>query len=250
MAKQSGIGDRLYVDGYDLSGDVGAIQTISSTRGEQDVTGLNAAGHERLQTLADSELSFTSFYTGTTTGAGGVGDASGVHAHERLKDPSVMRYVTYLRGTTLGDFGFGLQAKQFDYQLNRAADGALLGTVNAKAGHGTMGEWGYILEDDTTQTTNANGTTLDLGASHGIDDMAFYLHAFAFSGTSVTIIIQTDDNSGFSSATTYGSFTAVSARGAQRLEVAGAPERYIRWRTNAGTFTSVQFAVLAVPLFD
>lgn len=244
MVKQSGIGDRLYVDGYDLSGDVGAIQTISSTRGEQDVTGLNKDAHERLQLLWDSELSFNSFYTGQTS------DTPLVHAHERLKDPSVMRYVTYMRGTTLGDFGFGLQAKQFSYQLNRGADAAILGTVTAKAGHGSGGEWGYILEDDTTQTTNANGTGLDLGATHGVDNMAFYLHAFAFTGTSVTIIIQQDDNSGFSSATTYGSFTAVSGRSAQRLAVSGAPERYLRWRTNSGTFSSVQFAILAVPLFD
>jgi hypothetical protein len=29
MAKQSGLGDNLYVAGYDLSGDIGSLETIS-----------------------------------------------------------------------------------------------------------------------------------------------------------------------------------------------------------------------------
>jgi hypothetical protein len=244
MAKTAAVGDRFFADGYDLSGDIGAVQSLSNTRGEQDVTGLNTAGHERLQLLADGAIEFNSYYTGQAT------DSPLVHAHERFKGHTSMVNCTYLAGTTLGGYGYGLVAKQFAYGMERGADASLLCSVSAKAAGGTAPEWGYILEDTATSTTNENGTALDLGASHGIDDMAFYLHAVAFTGTSVTIIIQTDDNSGFSSATTYGSFTAVSGRTSQRLEVAGAPERYIRWRTNAGTFSSVTFTILACPLYD
>lgn len=244
MVKTAGIGDRFYADGYDLSGDVTAVQNLSLTVGEQNVTGLNKTAMERLQLLADGEISLNSCYTGQAT------DSPLTHAHERLKGKTSMVNCTYLVGTTLGGVGYGLVAKQFEYSLERSSDGGLLGSVNAKCAAGFPPEWGFTLEDSATSTTNENGTGLDLGAAHGIDDMAFYLHAFAFTGTSVTIIIQTDDNSGFTTPTTYGSFTAVSGVTSQRLEVNTAPERYIRWRTNAGTFTSVTFAILACPLYD
>lgn len=246
MAKEAGLGDRLFVNGYDLSGDVGSIQTLTHTIAEQDVTGINKSATERLQLLRDGELSFATYFTGDTS------DTNNEHAHERLRNLATSANCTYFRGTTQGGAGAGLVCNQFQYQLARGQDGSLLGSVNAKVSGGVATEWGYILDVDAVRTSAGNQTNgLDLGASHGIDDMAFYLHATAFTGTSVTLIIQQDDNSGFSSATTYGSFTAVSAAHSyQRLEVAGAPERYNRWRANAGTFSSVTFSIVAAPLYD
>ena len=45
MAKKSGLGNNLFISGYDLSGDVGAIGSIASTRGVQDVTSINKSAH-------------------------------------------------------------------------------------------------------------------------------------------------------------------------------------------------------------
>lgn len=243
MAKQSGLGDRLYVNGYDLSGDVGAIQTLGSKVGEQNVTGIDKDAMERLQLLHDAELTFNNFFTGDTS------DTNNEHAHERLRDLSVTAMCTYLRGTTPGNGAAGLVAKQFEYSLDRQASGALLGTVNAKAAGGSPLEWGVVL-GEATFTGTGNGTVVDLGAAHGIDAMALYLHALAFSGTSATVIVQTDDNSGMATPSTYGTFAAVdTAHDYERLYVASAPERYIRLRVSGGTFSTVTLGVIACPVY-
>ena len=43
MAKESGIGHYLFVDGYDLSGDTGSVGTIAMRRAMLDVTGIDKA---------------------------------------------------------------------------------------------------------------------------------------------------------------------------------------------------------------
>jgi len=239
VAKTAGLNDRFFVNGYDLSGDVGAIQKMSSTIGEQKVTGLDKLAVERLQLLGDSAIDWSCFFTGQTS------DTPLVHAHERLKTLSTTALCTYLNGTTAGDLAVGHEAKQFTYSPNRAADGALLVGVTSKGSGGYGLDVGRILDAAAAPTAVGNGTVLDLGASHGWGSAAFHLHAFSFTGTSVTIIIQTDDNSGMTTPTTYGTFTAVAGRTYQRLAVATAPERYIRWRADSGTFSAVSFAVAA-----
>jgi hypothetical protein len=228
-----------------LSGDIGSLQTIGHTVAEQDVTGINACAMERIQLLHDGEISFNNFFTGQT-------DAD--HAHRRLQNLATTALVTYLRGTTLGGAGAGLVAKQFSYQLTRGQDGALLGSVNAKASGGVPLEWGHLIDEAavaTTQAGQAQTDELDLGAAFAtIDRMAFYLHVTAFTGTTATILIQQDTADTFGSPTTYGTFAAVTAVNAsERLAVAGVPERYLRWQVS-GTFTTITFTILAVPLFD
>ena len=62
MAKKSGLGNNLYISGFDLSGDIGAINNITTTRGVQDVTSINKSAHERLLTHTDSSINFNSFF--------------------------------------------------------------------------------------------------------------------------------------------------------------------------------------------
>ena len=240
MAKTSGLGDSLFVNGYDLSGDVGAIQTLSHTIGEMNATGLNKSAMERLQLLHDSELSFNCFFTGDSS------DSGNVHAHERLRTLSNTRLVTYFNGTTAGNLAAGHGALQFNYDLERGDDGALLGSVTTKSSDGYGLDVGRILDVAAAPTAVGNGTVLDLG-THGWATTALHLHVTAFTGTSVTLIIQTDDNSGMSTPTTYGTFATVSGRTYERLAVASAPERYIRWRASSGTFSAVSFAVMIAP---
>ena len=42
MAKRSGLGSNFYVGVFDISGDVGALSSLETMRGEQDVTGICA----------------------------------------------------------------------------------------------------------------------------------------------------------------------------------------------------------------
>lgn len=240
MVKTSGLGDSLFVNGYDLSGDVGSVQTISHMVGEMACTGLNKTAMERLQTLHDGEISFNNWFTGDAS------DSGNVHAHERLRTLSTTRLVTYFNGTTAGNLSAGLTAYQFAYNLARGDDANLAGSVTTKSSDGYGLDVGRTLDVAAAPTAVGNGTGLDLG-THGWLTTALHLHVTAFTGTSVTLLIQTDDNSGFTTPTTYGTFAVVSGRTYERLAVASAPERYIRWRASAGTFSAVSFAVMIAP---
>lgn len=240
MPKTTGLGDRCLVNGHDLSGDIGSLQNIGTSRGEQNMTGIDKSAMERAHLLGDGELTFTSFFTG--------GDPE--RAHERLSDLDVTAMVTYMRGTDHGGAAAGLVCKQFQYQLVRAADGGLLGTVNAKASHGSPLEWGVNLtgagltSDDDTGT---DGDSVDLGASHAIDGLACYLHVLDLDGTDATVVVEdSSDDSAFSTFATFAQVT--DAHDYERVAVMSAPARYVRVSVD-GDYDEITFVVAVCPLY-
>lgn len=242
--KTAALQDGLYVSGYDLSGDVGALDKMTVTIGEQNATGLNALARERLQLLGDGELSFRYYFTGDTS------DAGSVHAHKRLRDMSGARLATYFNGTAADNLAVGVEGRQFTHDLNRSDSGALLGAASIKPDSGRPVMIGRALVRDSTQTGVASGTALDLGASHGILGIVAHIQVTAFTGTNLTMLLQGDDNSGFATPATYGTFATVTGRTSEALVVASAPERYIRWRISAVTaLTSVTFSIALFPTF-
>lgn len=237
MAKQSGLGDNLYVAGFDLSGDIGSLSGISTPRGVTDVTGIDKSAFERRLLGRDGNLEFSSWFNPTAAAA-----------HDRLGDlPTTDQILTYCRGTTLGNPAAAMVAKQINYDGTRAADGALSFAVAAQA-NGFGLEWGrQLTAGKRTDTTATNGT----GVDHTDVSTAFgwqaYLHVFAFTGTSVTVTIQDSaDNVSFAGFT-GSAFTAATGVTSQRL--AGASDatvrRYLRVATT-GTFSNAVFAVTFV----
>jgi hypothetical protein len=65
--KTAGLGDNFYCNGYDLSGDLSSVDTISSPMAPMDVTALNQYGHHRVNGLRDGAISFTTFFDAVTT---------------------------------------------------------------------------------------------------------------------------------------------------------------------------------------
>src|SRR6266545_6925038 len=115
MAKQSGLSDNLYVDGYDLSGDIGAVDSIAGGPAALDVTAIDKSGHERLGGQRDGSLEFTSFF-----------DDAALAEHAALKGlPTTDRVVSYFRGTLLGGQAACLVGKQINYDPSRNEDGSL-----------------------------------------------------------------------------------------------------------------------------
>lgn len=238
MAKQSGLGDNLYVDGVDLSGDVGAVQTIADRGSLLDTTAIDKSAFERIQGLADGEVSFNAFFN----------DAASA-AHLTLRNPSSSDFhVMYCRGTSLGSPGAGLIAKQVNYDPNRGADGSLIFTIQALSSNGDGLRWGRLgTAGKRTDTTATNGSSInDLAAtSFGL---VAYLQVFSFTGTSVTVKIQesSDDGAGDAWAdVTGGGFTAATGVTAERIATSTSltVEQYLRVVTT-GTFSNAVFAVL------
>lgn len=240
MAKQSGLGDSLLVDGYNLSGDIGAVQTIQSQSGVLDMTAINASAKERILSHLDGTLGFNAFFN----------DASNQeHAVLKAKNSGSNRVMTWLRGATIGKAAYGIVAKQVNYDPTRGQDGSL--TIDVQGvGAAYGGEFADQLTAGLrTDTAATNGASLNNGAASSLG-LSAYLHVTAFSGTDVTMKVQSssDDGAGDAFATiTGGTFTQVTGVTAERIvtSLTQAVEQYLRVITEtSGGVTSVTFSVV------
>ena len=239
MAKTTGLGDQLFVDGNNLSGDAGSIQKIGGGPAPLDVTSIDKSGFERLGGKRDGGIGFTSWFNPTG-------------AHPVLKTlPTTDRIVTYLRGSALGAPAASCVGKQIGYDPTRSEDGSLSLVVDVQAdGFGV--EWGDAMTPGLrTDTTPTNGASVDFLAASTFGFQA-YLQVLSVVGTSVTVTLQeSSDNGGADPFANVvgGSFTAVTpgtAPQAQRIAASPANlERYLRVVTT-GTFTSAAFVVMVV----
>lgn len=236
-SKQSGLGDNFYIGGYDLSGDVSALSSISGSMAPIDVTGIKKSANERIGGLRTGDMQFTSFFhTNDTVGQGFAYDALSL-----LPRTDVIG--SYFRGTALLNPCASMNARQLNYDPTRDNSGNLMFAVELQSdGYGL--EWGVQLtaglRDDTAATAGAfvddNGAASAFGAQ-------MYWQLIAFTGTSVTIDVNHCATSGGSYTTllTSGAQTAI---GAGRVVTSNATtvDRYLEV-TTVGTFTSAVFAV-------
>lgn len=236
MSKASGLGDNLYVAGYDLSGDIGALQSIRGGPAALMITGIDKSAPERTGGLRDASIDYQAWWNPTG-------------AHPVLSAlPTTDQILTYCRGTALGDPAACLVGKQVGYDGNRDAAGNFPLTTSAPSnGYGL--EWGVQLTaGKRTDTAASNGTGVDTTASASFGAQA-YLQVFAFTGTDVTVKIQDSaDNVTFADVTDLA-FTQItsSTPTAERIITSSATatiRRYVRAVTvTTGGVTSVTFAV-------
>ena len=232
MAKESGLGDRAYFNGYDLSGDIGTVQGVSSPIQTLEVTGIDKSAMERIHAKRDAMAQYTAFFNDDdTVGAEG--------AHEVFKSlPTTDVINAYLHGIVLGNPVFCFVAKQLNYDPTRGNDGALTEQVQAQA-NAYGGNWcqqytaGKVIHASAT-----NGSSIDNGASTDFG-MTAYQQVFAVaSGTMIGRMEDSDDNVSFGAITGL-TFTGAAARAVQRLATAVdlTIERYTRF-ASTGTFTN------------
>ena len=157
--KISGLGDQLYVDAYDLSGDIGAVQSLNKSLAEGVVTGLDKSAIERILLLADGEIGFANYYDPVSPGL-----------HAILSDlPDADALVSYFRGQALGAMTASLLGKQINYGLARGADGSLIGANIAAKGSGYGLEYGNA---GTAGKRTDTGATTGAGADCDGQDVA------------------------------------------------------------------------------
>lgn len=249
MAKQSGMGDRAFVGGYDLSGAISALDNIRGGPALLEAPDITLSAMARIGGIRDGEISFSSWFDddGAANRAAGAGSPFVVLSALPTTDVQVM----YFRGTTLGNPAAAHVAKQMDLPISRPTDGSLaLNCQTLSNGFGL--EWGHSLTAGIrTDSAATNGTSVDdLGGSPVSTAFGWsaYLQVFAFTGTSATVTLQDSaDNVAFA-ALTAGAFTAATGITTERLQASSATatvRRYVRAVTT-GTFSDVQFAVVFV----
>ena len=102
MAKQSGLGDRLFVAGRNLSGDIGSIGRVGGGPAPLVVTGIDKSAEERIGGVRDGSIEFSAWFNPS---------AGQEHAALKLL-PTADVLVTYLRGTGIGSPAASCVAKQ------------------------------------------------------------------------------------------------------------------------------------------
>jgi len=235
MAKKSGLGQELYIHGYDLSGDVGSLDSVGSPREQLEVTAINKSARERIYGLADGSLSFNTFFNDATE-----------QEHAALSGlPTADRIICYNMGGTRGDASYCLTAKQVNYDGTRGTDGSLAFTVGAVA-NGIAPDWCETLTaGQETHASAGSSTSRDDSAATSAGLIAYLGIVDCDSGTPTVTIQQSSDNGSGDAWATVLSFTAVgyaSAPTAERVTVSGAVERYLRV-TTTGTFSNLDFVV-------
>lgn len=186
----------------------------------------------------DAQAEFTSYFNDATD-----------QVHEALKGlPRTDVHTMYLRGSGLGREAYSLVGKQANYDPTRGDDGSLLfGSSFLSSGFGA--DWGHqVTAGKVTHSTGTTVASVDLGTGSVAFGFQAYLQVFAFTGTSATVTLQGSSDNAVGdpfAAITGGAFTAVTARGAQRIQSASdtlSVERYVRVVTT-GTFSNLVFAV-------
>lgn len=238
MAKQSGLGDQLFIGGYDIGADVSAIGSLSTPRETLDATGITKFAFERLFGKRDGQAEFVNYFNDATD-----------QAHAALKGlPRTDTQLMYLRGAGLGSESFVMNGKQLNYDPTRGDDGSLTFGVSVMA-NAFGADWcTQLTAGKRTDTTATNGTGVDLGTGSLSFGFQAYLQVFSFTGTSVTVKLQESSDNGVGDAwadVSGGAFTAATGRTFQRIQSVSdtlTVERYLRVVTT-GTFSNAVFAV-------
>jgi len=156
MAKQNGLGARLLVNGYDLSGDISAIDSISGGVGLLDVTDITQSAHARLTGQRDGSMGFTSYMDPA--------NAHPVLSALPTADQQMMALLPPLAISSQNMIA-ALIARQVNYDPTRANDGGLLNKTEGQ-GDGYGLEWCMPLTAGLrTDTAATNGASLDGGNS-------------------------------------------------------------------------------------
>lgn len=238
MAKQGGLGNQLYLGGYDLSGTTGSLSKVAAPHATLDVTGIDKSAFERIAGLRDGQIDFMSYW-------------DSINAHPPLSAlPRTDVGAMFTISKSLGTQAACMVAKQINYDPTRATGGALTEAISLMA-NGFGIEWCKTLTAaKRTDTAATAGSSVDDGATNAPSAFGLqaYLQVFAFTGTDVTIKLQDSaDNSSFADLTgaAFAQVTSTTPQ-AQRIAISNAANvrRYLKATTvTTGGFTSVTFAV-------
>ena len=155
MPKQGGLGDALWVGGYDVSGDIQSLSSINGGPKTIDVTGINVTAFQRIGGERDGAIDMTTFF-----------NKQGVHVPLSAL-PTADQLVTYCRGTTIGADAACLNGKEINYAPKRTTSGEITFAMGSQANAYGL-EWGKLLTTGTdglrTDTAATNGASYDAAA--------------------------------------------------------------------------------------
>lgn len=239
MGKTHGMGDQLWVGGYDLGASTNSLSRISGGNTPIPMTDITQLAMARVAGQRDGGMDIVSYWNP---------DAGASHeVYSPLPRTDVI--ATYAHTTSIGGWSANVVAKQIGYDGDRAQDGGYLLNVIAQA-NGYSLQWARQAtagkRTDASATAAASVTALDQGsASPGAFGAVMWVHVFSLgSGTPTIKLQESSDNGADAYADVVGATTGVvTAPSALRVATGSiAVERYLKVVTT-GTFTDLVFAV-------
>jgi hypothetical protein len=235
MAKQSGLGDQLFISGVDIGADINTIGSMSTPRETLPATNITQSAMARMFGKRDGAAEFVAYFNPDTDST-----------HDTLALlPRTDVHLMYLRGQGVGSEAIGMVGKQLNYDPQRGDDGSFLFGVNALANSYGIDWCDQLSTGKQTLTEEDDNASVDTLASADFGFQA-YLQVFSLTGDDVTFTIQDSANDADFLAVTDGAFTEVTAAPAvERIQSSSATatvRRYVRVSVT-GTFTEVIFAV-------
>lgn len=210
---------RLFVGGADLTTVNNKIELACEVE-EKDVTAFSADPTTALWAEVIGGLASTS---ATAEGQWEAGDASRVDDASWAAMGAVGAWTACPVGANVGDLAWLTAMMTGSYAL-----GGQVGEV-APWKADWKGSWplarGEVLHPPgTARTVTGSGTARQLGALTASQAMYVTVHVLSVSGTtpSITVTVDSDDNSAMTTATTRATFNAATDRGGQTTRVAGA----------------------------
>jgi hypothetical protein len=153
MSKQNGLGARFLVGGYDISGDIQALDQINGSVGLLPATDITQSAQARITGLRDGSIGFTCYM-----------DPANAHPVLSALPTADTLMTPLLPPLAIGSPAACLVAKQVNYDPSRGTDGSLLMKTEGQ-GNGYGLEWGVALTAGLrTDTADTNGASLDQGA--------------------------------------------------------------------------------------
>jgi len=241
MAKTSGLGQALFVQGYDLSTDASTLDGAGYNQEMLDITGIDKSAAERVAGRLESTITINGWF-----------DNADDKAHEAYtvsnKLPTGDRVVTYQMGTAITEPSLFLNAKQANYDVTNSPGSALATTAMFSSTASVSGfdgiAFGVMLDAGaTTYTSTTNGTTVDQSASSSAGSVACLQFVSGVSVSSLVAKIQhSSDSASWSDIITFSTISANTPT-AQIVSMEGTVNRYVRVQyTLSGTNAKCQMS--------
>jgi hypothetical protein len=240
VTKSSGMGDQLWVGGYDVGASTNSIGRISGGPAALDYTDITQLAFDREGGERDGGMDIVSYWNPS---AGGSHDV-----YSPL--PRTDAIATYAHTTLIGGASANLVGKQIGYDGNRTPEGGFLLNVSALANSYGL-QWAFQAtagkRTDAAATAAAAVSPLDqVTATPGAFGAVMWVHLFSLGSGSVTIKAQeSSDNGADAYADVVGATTGALAAAPTALRIATGAinvERYIKIVTT-GSFTNAVFSV-------
>lgn len=242
MTTYAALDHTCWAGGYDLTGDSNKLVHAI----ELDDKDATVFGNRARQRRAGLEAVSSSVEGYWQAGSGTVDEAA-------IAGLTSLQVVTHTPAGALGDVAYFFQARTLRYEVFDAVGEVVPFSLQAQGarGNGTLSVGsvrGRLLAiKQSVNATGAVGAGYQMGAVAADEYLYGALHVFT-AGTTITAVLESDDNSGFSSATTRATLGPLTTTGGTwATRVAGAiTDTYWRYRVTAITGTFVVAGVAGI----